>query len=73
MKKEARLKYHYERQVSQVNRVAEVRRSCERKLDDEGQDLSPSQRAKYVEEEVWQYEKPEIIRRAVKNVRDHAS
>lgn len=47
-----------------------MRKSAAKRIVDD--DLTLSQRDKIIEEEVIQYQKPEIIRRAVKSVRDHA-
>lgn len=48
-----------------------MRRSAADRL--EAEDMSPSHREKLIEEEVANYQKPEIIRRAVKRVRDEAA
>ena len=69
---EARLKYNFERQVSLINRVEQVRKSAAKKIAS-NENLSPSQRDRIIEEEVESYKKPEIIRRAVKSVRDRAN
>ena len=51
--------------------MADVRESLEQDVG--GRELSPSQRERYLDAEISEYQKPEIIRQAIKLVRQSAA
>ena len=51
--------------------MADVRVSLEQDVG--GRDLSPSQRERYLDAEITEYQKPEIIRQAIKLVKSAAA
>ena len=67
---EARIKHTLDRQVSMQQRFDKVRAVAE--IEAEEREMSPSQRDRYVAEEIAEYQKPEIIRQALKRVKQSA-
>ena len=65
---EARLEHTLQKQISLNNRTEQLRQSAA----EDARDLSPSQREQYINEEIRQYQKPEMIRQAIKTVKKSA-
>lgn len=66
---EKRVRQSLDRQVSMQDRMQTIRKV----MDDEApRDLSPSQREHIISEEIKEYQKPELIRQAIKNVKNNA-
>ena len=64
---ETRLKHNLDRQISMQDRFDKVRAVAQ--IEAEERDMSPSQRDRYVDEEIREYQKPELIRQAIKRVK----
>ena len=67
---ETRTKHNLDRQVSMQVRMEKARTVFEDDADQ--RDLSPSQRERFIDEEVKAYQKPEMIRQAIKMVKTGA-
>jgi hypothetical protein len=69
---EKRMRTSIDRQVSMLTRSERIKALAEGDIEGR-EDLSPSQRDRYVADEVAEYQKPEIIRQAIKMVKSNAN
>ena len=66
---EARIRQSLDRQVSMQDRLSKVRQVVDAEAPE---DMTASERQYYVTEEIKAYQKPELIRQAIKNVKNNA-